>query len=64
MQAFWFGTLRGFTGSERSSSNINNNHVDGISLTYEHPIADGVGSNQNCPHQVPGYVGDHYSCLK
>ena len=59
MQAFLFGTLGSFTGSERSSSNINCNYGDGISLTYEQPIAEGVGSNQNYPRQVPGYIGDH-----
>ena len=71
VQAFWFGTPDGFTGSERSSTTINDNYVDGISLTYGTSskthiwtfIADGVGSNQNCPRPVPEYVGDHYSCL-
>ena len=32
VQAFWFGTPDGFTGS--SSTTINDNYVDGISLTY------------------------------
>ena len=71
VQAFWFGTPDGFAGSQRSSTTINENYVDGISLTYGTSnkthiwtfIADGVGSNQNCPHQVPGYVGSDYSCL-
>ena len=71
VQAFWFGTPDGFAGSERSSTTINDNYVDGISLTYGTSnkthiwtfIADGVGSNQNCPLQVPGYVGNDYSCL-
>ena len=35
VQAFWFSTPGGFTGSQRSSSNINNKYVDVISLTYE-----------------------------
>ena len=35
VQAFWFSTPGGFTGSQRSSSNINNKYVDDISLTYE-----------------------------
>ena len=71
VQAFWFGFPDGFTGSERSSTTINDNYVDGISLTYGTSskvhiwtfIADRVGGNQNCPLQVPGYVGNDYSCL-
>ena len=71
VQAFWFGTPDGFAGSERSSTTINNNYVDGISLTYGTSnkthiwtfIADNFQSNQNCPREVPGYVGNHYSCL-
>ena len=71
VQAFWFGTPDGFTGSERSSTTINDNYVDGISLTYGTSskihiwtfIADEVGSNQNPPRQVPQYVGSDYSCL-
>ena len=34
VQAFWFGTPDGFAGSQRSSTTINGNYVDGISLTY------------------------------
>ena len=72
VQAFWFGAPDGFTGSERSSTTINDNYVDGISLTYGTSnkthiwtfIAAKFESNQNCPRQVPGYVGDHHSCLK
>ena len=71
VQAFWFGSPDGFTGSERSSTTINDNYVDGISLTYGTSsrthiwtlIADEAGSNQDCPHRVPEYVGNHYSCL-
>ena len=71
VQAFWFGSPDGFTGSERSSTTINDNYVDGISLTYGTSsrthiwtlIADGAGSNQNCPRQVPEYIGIDYSCL-
>ena len=71
VQAFWFGTPDGFTGNERSSTTINDDYVDGISLTYITSnkthiwtfIADGVGSNQNCPRQVPQYVGSDYTCL-
>ena len=72
VQAFWFGTPDGFTGNERTSTTIDDNYVDGISLTYGTSnkthiwtfIADGLINNQNCPRQVPQYVGDHYSCLK
>ena len=71
VQAFWFGTPDGFTGSGRSSTTINDNYVDGISLTYGTSrkihiwtfIADEVGCNQNSPRQVPQYVGSDYSCL-
>ena len=71
VQGFWFGTPDGFTGSQRSFSAINDNYVDGISLTYGTSsrthiwtfIADGLGSNQNCPRQVPQYVGSDFSCL-
>ena len=71
VQAFWFGTPGGFAGSQRSSRTINDNYVDGISLTYGTSnkthlwtfIAAKSQSDQNCPRQAPGYVGDHYSCL-
>ena len=71
VQAFWFGTPDGFAGRERSSTTINDNYVDGISLTYGISnkthiwtfIADEAVSNQNCPHQEPVYVGNEYSCL-
>ena len=71
MQAFWFDNPDGFTGSQRPSRTINDNYVDGISLTYGTSnkthiwtfIADGAGSNQNCPRLVPQYVGSDYSCL-
>ena len=71
VQAFWFDSPDGFTGSQRPSRTINDNYVDGISLTYGTSnkthiwtfIADGAGSNQNCPRQVPVYVGSDYTCL-
>ena len=71
VQAFWFGTPEGFTGSQRSSSTINGNYVDGISLTYGTSsrthiwtfIAVKEKSKQNCPDEVPEYVGSDYSCL-
>ena len=71
VQAFWFDSPDGFTGSQRPSRTINDNYVDGISLTHGTPnkthiwtfIADGALSNQNCPRQVPVYVGSDYTCL-
>ena len=71
VQAFWFDSPDGFTGSKRPSRTIDDNYVDGISLTYGTSnkthiwtfIADGAGSNQNCPHLVPAYVGSDYTCL-
>ena len=42
VEGSWFGTPDGFTGTSRSSSTtINENYVDGISLTY------GMTSNRN-----------------
>ena len=72
VEAFWFGTPDGFTGSDRSSSTTVYDYVDGISLTYGNTsnkihiwtfIADGQERNQSCPHEVPEYVGHNYSCL-
>ena len=37
VQAFWFDKPDGFTGNQRSSRTINDNYVDGISLTYGTP---------------------------
>ena len=71
VQAFWFDNPDGFTGSQRPSRTINDNYVDGISLTYGTSnkthiwkfIAYGLKNNQNSPRQVPEYVGSDYSCL-
>ena len=73
LEASWFGSPDGFTGSSRSSSTtINDNYVNGISLTNGNIsnrthiwtfIADGIHSRQNCPQQIPEYVGISYSCL-
>ena len=69
VQAFWFGTPEGFTGNQRSSNTtIDGNYVDGISLTYgtssrTHIWTFIAEDNQDCPGEVPGYVGNHYSCL-
>ena len=73
VEAFWFGTPDGFTGSNRSSSTtVNDNYVDGISLTYGNTsnrihiwtfVADGHECVQNCPRAVPQYVGNYSNCL-
>ena len=73
LEAPWFGRPDGFTGRS-SSTTINDNYVDGISLTYGSTsnrnhiwtfIADGYYSyDQDCPHNIPDYVGNSYSCLK
>ena len=71
VQASWFDSPDGFTGTQRPSRTINDNYVDGISLTYGTSnkthiwtfIADGARSIQNCPRQVPQYVGSDYTCL-
>ena len=57
--------------NESKHLTINDNYVDGISLTYGTSskihiwtfIADEVRCNQNSPRQVPQYVGSDYSCL-
>ena len=75
VEGSWFGLPGGFTGSNRSSSTtINDNYVDGISLTYGSTtnrshiwtfIADGYYIYyQFCPHYIPSYIGNSYSCLK
>ena len=74
VEATWFGRPDGFTGSSRSSStSINDNYVDGISLTYGSTsnrnhiwtfIADGyLTARQSCPRNISDYVGNSYSCL-
>ena len=71
MESCWIGSPNGFASSDESirpsSSTINDNYVDGISLTY------GSSFNRShiwtfiadlrCPHSVPGYVGVNYLCL-
>ena len=74
VEGSWFGHPDGFTGTSRSSSTtINDNYVDGISLTYGNTssrthiwtfFADQGQNNQCCPHSLPDYVGNDYSCLK
>ena len=73
VESSWFGTPDGFIGNSRSTSTtINDNYVDGISLTYGNKssrthiwtfIADNRAI-QNCPSNVPEYVGRNNTCLK
>ena len=70
VESYYFGLPDGFTGGSRSpSTTINDNYVDGISLTYGNTsnrthiwtfIAD---NNEPCPHNEPDYVGNNHSCL-
>ena len=72
VESSYFGHPDGFTGSSRSpSTSINDNYVDGISLTYgDTPnrnhirtfVADEGASN--CSRAKPQYVKNNYSCLK
>ena len=74
VEGYWFGSPDGFIEVYRTlNSSINDNYVDGISLTYGNTtnrnhiwtfIADGISSiRQNCPREIPEYVGNSYSCL-
>ena len=64
----------GFIENDRSTSTtINDNYVDGISLTYGNKssrthiwtfIADHGANNQPCPSNIPEYVGRNNTCLK
>ncbi len=65
----YFGTPDGFTGSGRSYTTIDDNYVDGISLTYgntshrTHIWTFSACGGGNCTARVPEFVGDHYSTL-
>ena len=73
VESSFFGNPDGFIGNSRSTSTtINDNYVDGISLTYGNKssrthiwtfIADGANI-QNCPSNIPEYVGRNNTCLK
>ena len=70
VESYYFGHPDGFTGSSRSSSTtINDNYVDGISLTYgntsnrTHIWTFIANDNEPCPHNEPDYVGNNHSCL-
>ena len=68
VESYWFGDPDGFSGRP-SSTTINDNYVDGISLTYgnisnrNHIWTFIADQGQSCPGEVPEYVGNSYSCL-
>ncbi len=64
----YFGYPDGFAGSERSSTTIDDNYVDGISLTYGNTsqrthIWTFSACGGDCTARVPEFVGNHYSTL-
>ena len=70
VESTWFNYPDGF--SRPNNTTINDDYVDGISLTYGNTynknhiwtfIADGLNRRQDCPRQIPEYVGNSYSCL-
>ncbi len=70
LEGGYFGTPNGFAGSRRSSNTtINDNYVDGISLTYGDPsnrthIWTFSACNIERSATQPQYVGIHYSILQ
>ena len=70
VESSFFGTPDGFSGTGRSTSTtINDNYVDGISLTYgKEPsrthIWTFIANRQSCPNNIPDYVGNNNTCLK
>ena len=70
VESSWFGQPDGFIGNDRNSSTtINENYVDGISLTYgKEPsrthIWTFIADRQSCPNNIPDYVGNNNTCLK
>ncbi len=68
VEGSYFGRPNGFAGSGRSSTTIDNNYVDGISLTYGNPshrthIWTFSACTGDCTATVPEFVGNHYSTL-
>ncbi len=68
VEGSYFGAPTGFAGSRRSSTTIDNNYVDGISLTYGNPshrthIWTFSACTGDCTARVPEFVGNHYSTL-
>ena len=70
VESSWFGQPDGFIGNDRNSNTtINENYVDGISLTYGNEpsrthIWTFIGDHQSCPNNIPDYVGNNNTCLK
>ena len=69
VESSWFGHPDGFIGNDRNSNtNINENYVDGISLTYgKEPSRTHIWTfiaDQSCPpSDIPDYVGNNNTCL-
>ena len=70
VESSWFGHPNGFIGNDRNSNtNINENYVDGISLTYGKEssrthIWTFIADHQSCPpNSIPDYVGHNNTCL-
>ena len=70
VESSWFGDPDGYIGSGRSpSTTINENYVDGISLTYGREtsrthIWTFIADRQSCPpNNIPNYVGNNNTCL-
>ena len=71
VESYWLDTPDGFTGSSRSNdTTINDNYVDGISLTYgkapnrSHIWTFIADENTYCNFTKPDYVGNNFSCLQ
>ncbi len=66
----YFGMPEGFTGSRRSFATIDDNYVDGVSLTYgsryhrTHIWTFSACTIENCSANVPQFVGNHYSPIE
>ena len=69
VESSWFGYPDGYIGSGRSpSTTINDNYVDGISLTYGKEtsrthIWTFIADDRSCPNNIPDYVGNNNTCL-
>ena len=71
VESSFFGTPDGFIGNSRNTNTtINDNYVDGISLTYgKEPsrthIWTFIADHQSCPpNNIPDYVGNNNTCLQ
>ena len=68
VESSWFGHPDGFIG-HRTSTTLNENYVDGISLTYGKEtsrthIWTFIADHRSCPNNIPDYVGNNNTCLK